>query len=163
MSKTAIYTGSFDPITTGHVDIVQRVHGLFDSFTIVVAYSSFKSYLFSIEERAELIRECFKGNSRIQVDCCKGLLAQYIRDNNVNLIIRGARSVSDFENELSMSNANKDTSPDCETLLAFTRSKYQHYSSRIVKEIALNGGDVSQYVPGHVQQALKQKYNSTKG
>lgn len=158
-----IYAGSFDPITLGHIDIIKRVESLFGSLTIVVANSIWKDYLFSIQERVSFIQKTFERRPSIQVDSCEGLLVDYIKKNQVKLIIRGARSIADFEHELNILNANKDLSSDCETFLAFTRSEYQHYSSKIVKEVALCGGDASRYVPDCVNQALKQKRASMEG
>ena len=159
----ALYAGSFDPITYGHLDIIQRMSQLFQPLTVLTAQSPWKKPYFSLEERVELIQECVKNFKSIEVDSYKGMLVDYAQKKKIRIFIRGVRLVSDFEYELAMSNTNKSLYPESETLIAFTQSKYSHYSSKMVQEIARNGGDVSQFVPPVVYQAIlkKQKQGST--
>ena len=157
MSSSAIYAGSFDPITYGHLDIIERMSALYSSLIVVVAQSPWKKNFFSMEERTRLIQKCVQNIPHVSVDFCEGLLVDYAKKKNIKVFIRGVRAVSDFEHELDMSNTNKTLYPECETLIAFTRSKYSHFSSKMVQEAVWGGGDVSSFVPPHVNQAIQQK------
>ena len=155
---SAIYPGSFDPITNGHVDLIKRLSNLFDHLVILVSVSYKKKYLFSLEERVALAISCLKDVKHIKVCSYKGMTVEYARKNKINTIIRGVRAVNDFEYELTMAAANKKLFPECETFIAFTRPEYTHLSSRIVKEIASHGGDLSSWIPKPVEKALKNKF-----
>ena len=158
MSK-AIYPGSFDPITLGHLDIIRRILPQFSELVVVVANSQRKQYLFSIEERAELIRENLQGPefSNVRVDTCDHLIADYAVANGAGLIVRGLRAVSDFEYEFAMANINTKLTPSIETLLIFTRPEFSFVASHMVKEVAANGGRIEAFVPPNVVVALKER------
>ena len=157
MSQSALYAGSFDPITLGHFDLIKRISLFFQPFVILVAHSNWKSYHFSAQKRVELIKksvENLSNASTIEVDYCKGLVSDYARKRGIRVLIRGVRGTSDFEFEMDMSNANKELFEESETFIAFTRSKFTHCSSKLVKEIAKNGGDISHLAPPAVCQAF---------
>ena len=154
----AIYPGSFDPITNGHVDLIKRLSHLFEPLVVLVSVSYTKNNLFSLEERLNLIRTCLQNIAHVKVCACEGLTVEYARQNRIRTIIRGVRAVSDFEYELTMAAANKKLFPECETFIAFTRPEFTHLSSQVVKEIASHGGDLSDWIPKAVQQALKNKF-----
>ncbi len=154
----AIYPGSFDPITNGHVDLVKRLAGLFDMLVLLVSTSTEKKYLFSLKERVHLARKCLKDVQNVKVVSDSGLTAEYAKANNIKVIIRGVRAVSDFEYELTMASANKQLFGECETFIAFTRPEYTHLSSQVVKEIAKHGGDLSKWIPEPVARALTKKF-----
>lgn len=154
----AIYPGSFDPITNGHVDLIKRLSLLFEPIVVLVSVSYTKNNLFSLEERLHLIQSCLQNISHLKVCAWEGLTVEYARQNGIKTIIRGVRAVSDFEYELTMAAANKKLFPECETFIAFTRPEFTHLSSQVVKEIASHGGDLSDWIPKPVQQALKNKF-----
>jgi len=156
--KRALYPGSFDPITLGHLDVIQRGTQVFDEIIVAVAHNDSKQGLFSTEERLEMIRQVLgskKGVTVIQLD---GLLADYARHEGIKVILRGLRAVSDFEFEFQMALANRRLFPQLETLYMTPKEEYSFISSRIVKEIARLGGDVSQFVPTAVSARLKAKF-----
>lgn len=160
MSKRVVYPGSFDPITLGHVDIIERLCRTFDEVIILIAHSSQKKALFSIEERKELIHKSLVRTKNFKVDSFDGLTTDYMKKNNVSLIVRGLRAVVDYEYELTMANINRKIAPDVETLLVFASPEYYFISSRAVKELALNGGPLDGMVPAVVIQPLLKKLNS---
>ena len=162
INKKAVYPGSFDPITKGHVDLVKRLSYFFDPLILLVSTSASKEYLFSLEERVKLAQLCLGNIERVKVDFFSGMTVEYAKKNNIQVIIRGVRAVSDFEYELTMAAANKQLFPECETFIAFTRPEYTHLSSQVVKEIASHGGDLSDWIPLPVAQALKEKFNNQK-
>lgn len=151
----AIYPGSFDPITLGHLDIIRRIQPLFSELVVVVANSQRKQYLFSLEERVQLIRANLHPDVRI--DKTDGLIVDYAREKGAKVIVRGLRAVSDFEYELSMAGANKSLSDDIETMIVFTRPEFGFVASTIVKEVAHHGGDLTKMVPENVADALAEK------
>ncbi|HMN67773.1 MAG TPA: pantetheine-phosphate adenylyltransferase [Bdellovibrionales bacterium] len=151
----AIYPGSFDPITLGHLDIIRRIQPLFSELAVVVANSQRKQYLFSLEERVQLIRANLHPDVRI--DKTDGLIVDYAREKGAKVIVRGLRAVSDFEYELSMAGANKSLSDDIETMIVFTRPEFGFVASTIVKEVAHHGGDLTKMVPENVADALAEK------
>lgn len=156
--KRAIYPGSFDPITLGHVDVIQRGTQVFDEVIVAVANNDAKQPLFTAEERIDMIRHALgtkKGVTVIQLD---GLLVDYARHDGIKIILRGLRAVSDFEFEFQMALANRRLFPQIETIYMTPKEEYSFLSSRIVKEIARLGGDVSQFVPPIVSSRLKAKY-----
>ena len=157
MSQKAIYPGSFDPITKGHVDLAQRLSHFFKPLILLVSTSYHKKYLFSLNQRLSLARACLKNIKNVEVDSYKGLTSEYAKKHNVKVIIRGVRAVSDFEYELTMASANKQLFKECETFIAFTKPEYTHLSSQVIKEIAGHGQDLSDWIPDPVVKALKQK------
>ncbi len=159
---TAVYPGSFDPITNGHVDIIQRSCNLFNKVIVAVAINSEKAGLFTPEERVEIIKETFKGNPKIEVVHFKGLLINYVRDNNIKVIIRGLRAVSDFEYEFQMALMNKKLWKDVETVFMMSSENNMYVSSRIVKEIFSLGGCVKDLVPENVRTKLEKKFKELK-
>ncbi len=158
--KIAVYPGSFDPITFGHLDIINRGLRIFDEVIIAVARNSSKNALFTIEERVELIREVLVGNGRAKVDTFDGLLVDYVLSKNATVIIRGLRAVSDFEYEFQIAQMNRGISQDVETLFMMTSVPYSYLSSSIVKEVSSLNGPVDGLVPPLVKQALANKFSS---
>ncbi len=158
--KIAVYPGSFDPITFGHLDIINRGLRIFDSVVIAVAKNSTKNALFTIEERIDLIREVLKGNDRAKVDTFDGLLVDYVRAQQATVIIRGLRAVSDFEYEFQIAQMNRSITQDVETLFMMTSVPYSYLSSSIVKEVSSLHGPVDGLVPPLVKQALINKFSS---
>ncbi|MBF0432439.1 MAG: pantetheine-phosphate adenylyltransferase [Fibrobacteria bacterium] len=156
----AIYPGTFDPLTKGHENVISRAQQLFGGIDVVVGYNPRKSTLFSVEERKELIKEATKGIPGVIVSSFQGLTVDYLKANKSNVIIRGLRVISDFEFEFQMSLANKKLYPDCEILYLMPGENYTYLNSSMVKEIAGLGGDVSSFVSGNVEQALKAKFSS---
>jgi pantetheine-phosphate adenylyltransferase len=155
----AVYPGSFDPVTFGHLDIVERGARIFDKVIIAVMVNPHKNPLFSVEERKELIRRAVEHIPNVEVDSFPGLLVNYVQKKNASVIIKGLRAVSDFESELQMASMNKHMYNDAETFFLPTSSKYSHLSSSIIKEIARHGGPISDFVPPHVEQAIREKYS----
>ena len=161
MSKRVVYPGSFDPITLGHVDIIERLCRTFDEVIILIAQSSQKQSLFSIEERTELIKKSLQGPKNFQIDSFDGLTTDYMKKNKISLIVRGLRAVVDYEDELTMANINRKIAPEVETLLVFASPEYYFISSRAVKEVAINGGPLKGLVPPVVIDPLKKKLHVT--
>lgn len=157
--KRAMYPGSFDPITNGHVDIVQRALQVFDEITIVIAGNlRKKNSLFSFEERKGLAEQVFAGNNRVNVEVCHGLISDYARQHGGDAILRGLRATSDFENEFLMANMNRELNGEIETYFLVTDKNLFFVSSSGIKEIAWHGGNISKYVPPLVEKALRNKY-----
>ncbi|EMN51427.1 pantetheine-phosphate adenylyltransferase [Leptospira interrogans str. L1207] len=157
MKHLAIYPGSFDPLTKGHLDILQRSLGLFDKVIIAIAVNSNKSTLFSIEERLGFIREVTKGMIGLEIDTFQGLTVDYCNKVGANSIIRGLRAVTDFDYEYAISLMNKKLAPNVETVFLMSSGEYSFISSTIVKEVARHGKDVSNQVPEIVSKALLKK------
>ena len=156
--KIAIYPGSFDPITFGHIDIVERAASLFDKVILGVDESQSKNPLFSVDERIELISDIFKDNSKIEaIGYSKQLTVDLARDNNATAIIRGLRAVADFEYEFQLATMNRSLAPDIESIFFTPKDTLIYVSSSLVKEIATFGGDVSRFVPENVKVALENK------
>lgn len=155
--RLAIYPGSFDPVTKGHIDILEKTSKLFDRIIVAVVHNVTKKALFTLEEREILIKESTPHLDNIEVDCFSGLLADYVREKQACAIIRGLRTVSDFEYEMSMAMINKKLIPEVDTIFVMSDSSYIFVSSSIVKEAALLGGDVSSLVPEAVNDWLKKK------
>jgi pantetheine-phosphate adenylyltransferase len=157
--RRAIYPGSFDPVTKGHLDVVQRASGLFDEIVVAVAHNEQKTGLFSIPERMELLRDSLNGVAvNVQVTSFAGLLVDFARREKVNAVIRGLRAISDFEFEFQMALMNRKLEPAVETIFLMPREEYTAISSRIVKEIAKLGGNVEAFVPPLVARALREKF-----
>ena len=152
--KIAVYPGSFDPITNGHIDILERSSLLFDKIIVAVVHNPGKKAMFTPEERADLIRRSTRHIPNIEVDCFVGLLAQYMEQKKSNIIIRGLRSIEDFEYESHMSMMNRHLKPQLETVFIMSNVRYIYVSSSTVKEVASLGGDISDMVPKAVAEAL---------
>lgn len=157
--KKAIYPGSFDPITNGHIDIITRLSQIFDHVTVLVAHSLKKNYLFSAEQRVELCKKSVEGIQNVSVDVFEGLTVDYAKKQGANIIVRGIRAVSDFEHETAIANVNKCLAPNIETLIILSKPEYNFVASRLVKEVAFNKGDLSLLVPAIVEEALKGKFH----
>ncbi len=152
--RTVIYPGSFDPLTNGHLDVIQRATKLFDRVIVAVAKNESKNPLFTLEERLELVERAVKHLPNVEADCFDGLLVDYVQRQSAQAIIRGLRAVSDFEFEFQLALMNRKLNENVETIFMMPKDTYVFLSSRIVKEIARLGGDVSSFVPAHVQKAL---------
>ncbi len=158
----AIYPGSFDPVTLGHVDVIERALRLFDEVIVAAAPSEGKRPLFPIEERLELIRASLPGEKRLQVKKLDGLLVDFVTAEKAQVIVRGLRAISDFEFEFQMALMNRRLAPGVETIFLMPKEDYSYISSRIVKEVARLGGDVSGVVTPPVAAALRQKMSGGK-
>jgi pantetheine-phosphate adenylyltransferase len=157
-ARHAIYPGSFDPITLGHLDLIHRASQLFDSLIVAVAHNEAKKALFSVEERIAMIEESINGASGIVVKRLDGLLVDFARQENAFVVIRGLRAVSDFEFEFQMALMNRRLETRLETLFLTPKEDYTFLSSRIVKEVANFGGDVTPFVPPAAAERLKAKF-----
>ena len=157
--RTAIYAGTFDPITNGHLDIVHRATRIFDDVIIAVAPNPGKHPMFTVEERIELIRECCEGNNQIAVETFGGLLVDYARQRGAVALIRGLRAVSDFEYEFQMTQMNRELEPEMETIFFMPNQEYFFTSSTIVKQVArFDPERIDKYIPLSVAAALKKRF-----
>ena len=152
--KKAIYTGTFDPFTNGHADILDRAVGVFDQVTVLVAVSPNKTPFFSIGERVAMIAELFRKNPKICVDSCEGLIVDYAKKHQIKYLVRGLRPTGDFEIEFQMAAMNKALSPDLETIFFGTSGDHYFISSSLVKEIIKHKGDVSPFVPPAINKHI---------
>lgn len=155
--RRAIYPGSFDPITNGHLDVIRRAARLFDELIVAVAYNAQKTSAFTPEERIAMIASATADVPNIRVARFEGLLVEFALRENAGAVVRGLRAVSDFEFEFQMALMNRRLEPTIETIFLTPREEYSYLSSRLVKEIASLGGNVAEFVPTSVAQALKQK------
>jgi pantetheine-phosphate adenylyltransferase len=153
----AIYPGSFDPLTMGHVDIIQRGSRFFDRIVVAVSVNVHKSPLFSVRERVDIASEVFRDRTNVEVDTFDGLLVDYARSKHANVIVRGLRAVSDFEYEMQMALMNRRLNQDVETIFMMPAEKYTYVSSRLVKEVVALGGSVQGIVPEIVERRLREK------
>ena len=160
--RTAIYPGSFDPLTNGHLDVVQRAAKLFDRVIVAVAKNEGKNPLFTLEERLAMVQKATAHLPHVAADAFDGLLVEYVARHKAQAIVRGLRAVSDFEFEFQLALMNRKLDETIETIFMMPKDTYTFLSSRIVKEIARLGGDVSPFVPAHVQTALRKKLKSAK-
>lgn len=158
MSNKAVYPGSFDPLTNGHLDIIKRAAKLYDEVTVAVLVNTTKTGLFTLEERVEMIRQVVAEIPNVKVDSFVGLLVDYCRNNDIKVIIRGLRAVSDYEYEMQIAQMNRTLNEEVETVFLMTNTKYSFLSSSIVKEVTKFGGDVDGIVPPIVQDKMKSKY-----
>lgn len=159
MPKIAVYPGSFDPITTGHIDIIKRVAQIFDQVIVLVANSSDKKYLFSAEERADFIRKSISdaGVKNVEISVHTGLTTEFMKVRKAQVIVRGLRAVADFEYEGTLANMNHRLAPEIETFMIFSRPEYYFISSRGVKELARNRGELKGLVPDFLAPILIQR------
>ncbi len=156
----AVCPGSFDPITNGHLDIIERTAGLFPEVIVGVLENPGKKPVFTLGERVELIGKAVSHLPNVQVHCFRGLLVDFVSKVKGNLIVKGLRAISDFEIELQMSLSNKKMAPEIETMFMMTKNEYSFLSSSMVKEIAQFGGDIRDLVPIEVATALKKKFST---
>jgi pantetheine-phosphate adenylyltransferase len=158
--KIAVYPGSFDPITNGHLDIIHRAAKMFDRVIVAVAINAEKTALFSVEERRRFIADAVKGMPKVSVAEFGGLLIDYARRKRATAVVRGLRAVSDFEFEFQLALMNRKLDPSIETIFLMTKDEYTFISSRLVKEIGELGGNVSAFVPHGVERAMRRKFGS---
>jgi pantetheine-phosphate adenylyltransferase len=156
----AIYPGSFDPLTSGHVDIIERGSKIFDSIIVAILVNAEKVPLFSEDERMAIIREVFKGYKNVQADTFNGLLVEYAQRKQASVLVRGLRAISDFEYEFQMALMNRHLAPGLETVFMMPDEKYTFVSSRLIKEVFMLGGEVSSLVPPVVEQKLRAKHKT---
>ncbi len=154
----AIYPGTFDPLTNGHRSLIKRACEIFDHVIVAVAEESYKTTLFTLEERVAMIKETFKGNSQVSIESFSGLLVDYAENRGVNVIVRGLRAVSDFEYEFQLALMNRKLKRRIQTIFLMTDYQWLYISSTIVKSAASLGGDVRDLVPTIVWQELQRKY-----
>jgi pantetheine-phosphate adenylyltransferase len=159
---TAIFPGSFDPITNGHLDIIERGLKVFERVIIAILVNAEKRSLFTTEERVEIIREVFKGSPRVSVDSFSGLLVDYAQRVGATVIVRGLRAISDFEYEFQMALMNRHLAPGVETVFMMPAEHYSYLSSRLVKEVFQLGGGVGSLVPPVVERRLREKYRDAR-
>jgi pantetheine-phosphate adenylyltransferase len=157
--RLAVYPGSFDPLTNGHVDIIERGSRIFDSIVVAVLSNAEKTPLFSVEERVAIIADVFKKTKNVQVDTFDGLLVEYARRKHASVLVRGLRAVSDFEYEFQMALMNRHLAPRIETVFMMPAEEYTYISSRLIKEVFMLGGPIDGLVPPIVEQRLRAKRN----
>jgi pantetheine-phosphate adenylyltransferase len=162
MEKIAVYPGSFDPITNGHIDIINRGLRCFDKLVILVGYNPVKTFLFSVEERISMIKVLIGDNPRVEVDSYSGLIVDYVEKIGASVILRGLRALSDFEYEFQMALINRRLDRNIETVFLMTGSRWFYTNSSIIKEAASMGGTVRGLVPDSVFQKLREKYPKLK-
>ena len=156
MNRKAICPGSFDPVTVGHLDIVGRAAQLFDEVIVVVMNNSAKNPLFSADERVEMLKKVTADMPNVSVDRYDGLLAEYAKEQNANVVVKGLRAVSDFEYEFQMALTNKKLNPELDTVFLTTKAENMYLSSSLVRQVGAMGGDISEFVPAEIkEQVLK--------
>ncbi len=155
--KIAVYPGSFDPVTLGHLDIIERSLELFDEVIVAVMYNRNKRPMFDVEERVELLRKSTAHLKNVTIDSHEGLLIDYLKRKDLNIVVKGLRAISDFESEFQMASVNQKLSPGVETVFIMTRTEYMYLSSSIVKEVAGFNGDISNFVNTVVSEAIEEK------
>ena len=158
--QRAVYPGTFDPMTMGHVDLVKRASKLFDSVIIAIASSDSKKPMFTLEERIAIGNKIFADDPKVEVVGFSGLLVNFAKENDANILIRGLRVVADFEYEFQLANMNRAMSPDIESVFLTPKEEYSYISSSLVKEIATMGGEVDRFVDPVTLEALNQKINN---
>ena len=162
MSTLAVYPGSFDPLTNGHVDIISRGARLFDRIIVAILVNAKKSPLFTMDERVDITRSVFKTHSNVEVDTFDGLLVDYVERRNAQVIVRGLRAVSDFEFEFQMALMNRRLRPAIETVFMMPAEQYTYISSRLIKEVFTLGGEITGLVPPVVEARLRAKQKAKK-
>ena len=161
--KTAIYPGSFDPVTLGHYDIIERSSKIFDKLIIGVLNNSAKSPLFSVEERVNMLKDVTSHFPNVEVQSFAGLLIDFVRSNDANVIVRGLRAITDFEYELQLAQMNRVIAPEIDTLFLTTNLKYAYLSSSMAKEVAMYGGDISSFLSPEIAEKVREKYAAQAG
>ncbi|MCX5811557.1 MAG: pantetheine-phosphate adenylyltransferase [Proteobacteria bacterium] len=157
--RIAVYPGSFDPITYGHIDILMRGLELFDKVIVAIAHNIEKRSLFTVQERMDLIKKSVEGNENVLIDNFEGLLVDYVKKVNARFVIRGLRAMSDFEYEFQMASMNRNLNQGMDTIFMMTSKDYFFVSSRTIKEVAAFGGPVGAFVPEVVENSLKEKFS----
>ncbi|MFT9494565.1 pantetheine-phosphate adenylyltransferase [Anaerosolibacter sp.] len=155
--RIAVYPGSFDPVTNGHLDIIKRSSRLFDKVIVAVLHNASKTPLFTVEEKMDLLSQVTSDITNVEIDSFSGLLADYVMENKISSIVKGLRAVSDFEYELQMALMNRKLNPDVETIFMMTSGEYSYLSSSIVKEVFKFNGCIKGLVPDEVIDAMKKK------
>lgn len=154
---SALYPGSFDPVTLGHLDLVERALPMFDHLTVAVGVNAQKQPTFSTEERVEMLREVLPGSDKLKVVTFSGLVVDFCRAHGIGAILRGLRTVSDFEAEYQMALTNRHLAPQVESVFVMPSARYSYVSSSLIREIVRNGGDVSSFLPAPVEQRLRDR------
>ncbi|MFH1878380.1 MAG: pantetheine-phosphate adenylyltransferase [Candidatus Omnitrophota bacterium] len=157
MTGIAVYPGTFDPVTYGHLDVIKRASTLYGRLFVAVAHSADKTPLFSVAERVEMLMGSVSGLDNVEVEAFEGLVVDYAREKNAKVVVRGLRMISDFEYEFQMALTNRKISPDVETVFMMPNEAYSYLSSKLIKEIARLGADISKFVPEKVKIKLKEK------
>ena len=158
MTRKAIYPGTFDPVTNGHLDVIKRGSVIFDTLVVSVGCNPLKDALFSVKERMEMIREYVKDLKNVEVDSFNGMLVDYVKKQQTNIILRGIRTVSDFEYEFQRALTNRVLNKEVETVFVMTSEQYSFLNSTLIREIVSLGGSVSAFVPPHVESRLIEKF-----
>ena len=158
--KVALYPGSFDPITNGHIDIIERASKIFDRLTVAILVNTQKRTLFTVADRMEMIREAVSPWTHVEVGHFEGLLVDYARLRGIHTVVRGLRAVTDFENEFQMALTNRHLDPEFESVFLMTSNAYAYLSATVVREVAQFGGSVDVFVPPYVVQKLKEKFKT---
>jgi pantetheine-phosphate adenylyltransferase len=161
MCQIAIYPGTFDPVTFGHLDLIKRSRGIFGEMIVAVADNPHKQPLFSLKERVAMLRQATRGIEDVEVESFSGLVVDYARRKKAKVLIRGMRMLTDFEYEFQMALTNRKLAPDIETVFLMPQEAYSYVSSKLLKEAAALGADLSNFVPDFVEQALKAKLKDT--
>mgnify|MGYP001578741435 CR=1 FL=1 len=161
MMRRVVYPGTFDPVTNGHLDVIKRGSIIFDKLIVSVGCNPSKASLFSVEERMEMIRENTKDLKNVKVDCFNGMLVDYLKKQKTNIILRGIRTISDFESEFQRALTNRALNKQVETVFVMTSEQYAFLNSTLIKEIVNLGGQVCQFVPPNVEKRLMKKYKHT--
>jgi pantetheine-phosphate adenylyltransferase len=156
--RKAVYPGTFDPVTYGHLDVIKRGSKIFDELVVAVGHNPLKDPLFTINERMDMISKNTRKISNIKVDCFKGMLIDYMKEMQTNVILRGIRTVSDFEYEFQRALTNRVLKTDIETVFIMTSQEYSFLNSNLIKEAVSLGGDISKFVPSDVEKLLQQKF-----
>jgi pantetheine-phosphate adenylyltransferase len=162
MSQRAIYPGTFDPVTFGHIDLIKRACSIFSEVTIAVAHNPHKEPLFTVKERMQFLKKAISGMSGVVIDDFDGLVVDYAHKKGISILIRGLRMISDFEYEFQMALTNRKLAPDIETIFLMPKEDYSYLSSKLLKETVNLGADISCFVPDFVYQALRKKVASNK-
>ena len=155
--KTAVYPGTFDPVTYGHIDLIERASKIFGKVIVAVAHNKSKGILFSVEERVAMLRDAVKGMKNVIIDDFDGLVIEYVKKQGSHVMIRGLRMLSDFEYEFQMALTNRKLAGDIETIFMMPHEDYSYVSSKLIKETASYGADLKNFVPEKVEKALKEK------
>ena len=155
--KKAVYPGTFDPVTYGHLDVIKRGSKIFDELIVSVGHNPFKTPIFTVEERKEMLSKNTRKIQNVRVDCFEGMLTDYMKEMQTNIILRGIRTVSDFEYEFQRALTNRVLKTDIETVFIMTSQEYSFLNSSLIKEAVSLGGDISKFVPSDVEKLLSQK------